>query len=93
LIKTGVGGLSGPACLPQSDQVAIASLPSVGKRAATVADGTLAETLSSPDEIVGADGWKVSFYSIHNAASASARKNTKNTTSISLVFVFMALPS
>jgi hypothetical protein len=31
LIKTGVGGLSGPACLPQSDQVAIAYLQSVPK--------------------------------------------------------------
>ena len=31
LIKTGVGDLSGPTCLPQSDQVAIASLPSVPK--------------------------------------------------------------
>jgi hypothetical protein len=38
-------------------------------------------------------GWKVSFYSIHNAASASARKNTMNTSSVSLVFVFMASPS
>ena len=33
------------------------------------------------------------LYSIHNEASASARKNTMSTTSVSLVFVFMALPS
>jgi hypothetical protein len=32
LIKTAVGGLSGPACLPQSDQVAIPSLPFAKKR-------------------------------------------------------------